>query len=257
MDKFPILFIILNTYYMKKSNTLIFLIILFLSYYPIWCQTAQNQNWLIPKHQIQAYYGSCKNLTISEIPKLPSIGLSYTLNVSKHFYAQFQWQLMSGDFIMSDKLSTYTNNIQREVPSPSTPLELPYVSLSLKKDRNVQESEIRASNIIKLTSSDGYYNMNEFHINLGYMLNFNRHVFRMGLGLSYFQWNLRDIKYDIDLRSKEFGYNGMLIYDFFITHSLLIGLNYCILSDYDMLNRTSVVAFSVGFAPNFSRANKN
>jgi hypothetical protein len=94
----------------------------------------------------------------------------------------------------------------------------------------------------------------------------------MGLGLSYFQWNLMDIKYAIDDSTgnnsnsiyiphlvkkevKEFGYNGMLIYDFFITHSLSIGLNYCILSDYDMLNRTSVVAFSVGFAPNFSRAN--
>jgi hypothetical protein len=248
-----------------KSKILLLILFCFFKA-DLWCQNSEDTEWKILRHQFHANYGLCDDVRFiqNNRQKMEAIGLSYSFSLSKHFYAQVHWQKTSLPFTMRERY--YINNVELyNIPSPSNPIELPYVPF-LTTDRIVEDKEIRTASVVKLTSSEGYYRMNQYHLDFGYQKTFKKLRFRAALGLSSFRWVYRDINANIKLTNKplrsdiylyhlveknvkEFGYNGKLSFDYALTRSLSVGFNTLMMFDNNLEEKTTTINLSIGFTP--------
>jgi hypothetical protein len=251
------------------------LLLMLLSFFRVdlWSQNSEDSTWKLLRHQFHAYYGLCDDVRFIQNTRhsMEAIGLSYSFSLSKHFYAQIHWQKTSLPFTMREIY--YINDSEfQNIPSPSNPIDLPYVPL-LTTDRIVEDREIRAANIVKLTSSEGYYRMNQYHLDFGYQKTYKKHRLRAALGLSYYQWVFRDINSNVKLTNKPLrsdlylyhlvvkdvkalGYNGKLSYDYALTRSISVGLNTLIMFDDNLEEKTTTVNLSIGFTPHIGLFSK-
>jgi hypothetical protein len=239
----------------------------------LWCQNSEDNTWKTLRHQFHANYGLCDDVRFIQNTRqsIEALGLSYSFSFSKHLYSEIHWQKTSLPFTMYQIL--YPNNVEfKNIPSPSNPIELPYIP-SLTTDRIVEEKEIRAASVVKLTSSEGYYRMNQYHLDFGYQKTYKKHRFRAALGLSYFRWVYRDINANVKLANKPlrsdiylyhlvvkdikaFGYNGKLSYDYALTRSLSVGFNMLYMFDDKLEERTTTMNLSIGFTPHIGLFSK-
>jgi hypothetical protein len=238
----------------------------------LWSQNSEDKTWKTLRHQFHAHYGSCDDVNFIQNSRrvIEAIGLSYSFSLSKHFYAQVHWQKTSLPLTMRE--SAINKNVPFYIiPSPSNPIELPYIP-SLTTDRIVEDTEIRAANVVKLTSSEGFYRMNQYHLDFGGQITHKKHRFRVALGLSYLQWAYRDINNEVkntaeplvglffshlvEKNIKEFGYNGKFSYDYALSRTISVGLNTLSMSNYNLEEKTFTVNLSVGFTPHIGLFSK-
>jgi hypothetical protein len=231
----------------------------------------KNGTWILPKHQLSAQFGSSKFEPYQAVDNagdnIPSAGLAYTFNLSSHFYARFDAQIMRNAFVMGENI--YVNNdFRRMVASVDSPLTLPLVRLTLTEDRQTLASEIKKAELIRLSSPNGFYQRNQYNLNMGYMKAAPRNILRIGLGVSFSRVQYRAMQTVIlnppDAAGNTFGawiphlvikdirnfdLNGLIGYEFFLTQKWSIGLQYNALFSKNRELRTSTTGITIGYAP--------
>jgi hypothetical protein len=235
--------------------------------------------WVLPKYQFNVQLGTSNFRDYIGADKadsnIPFIGLSYTYNVSLHWYAHFNWQLMRTQFIMGENIFT-DNGFRRMVASSSSPLSLPIIELKAQEDRQSFIAEIKNAPLINLTSPKGFYQRNQFNFNTGYMKVLPRNILRIGLGISYFRTQSRAMQSIsvVPIDENTFGYganiphlalknisninfNGLISYDFFITQKASIGAYLGALINKNSVRQTTQLGLTFGYAPHLSIFNKN
>ncbi len=235
--------------------------------------------WILPKHQLNIQLGTSTFKDYIGADKassnIPFIGLSYTYNVSLHWYAHFNWQLMRTQFTMGENIFT-DNGFRRMVASASSPLSLPIIELKAHEDRQSFIAEIKNAPLINLTSPKGFYQRNQFNLNIGYMKVLPRNILRIGLGISYFRTQSRAMQSIsvVPIDENTFGYgthiphlalkdisninfNGLISYDFFINQEIAIGAYLGELINKNRARQTTQLGLTFGYSPHISIFNKN
>jgi hypothetical protein len=240
-----------------------------------------NDKWTLPKHQIQAQMGMSNNTdflgTINPFPNCPYLGATYYYNFSTKWYASFDYQFMQGTFKMGilnfitqdnklfDAIKTY--------PSVENPILMPIVMYD--ENRFTFEDDIKNSKYVKVTSPNGLYRRTHYSLNGGYMRVTSRNMLRIGVGVSYFRLESRDIltnvvEYDkrntqVDqivslvnfpylrvLDIKDIAFNARIAYDFFLTQQLSVGLQLNHLVDKKgFVSKARQAGITVGYSPSF------
>jgi hypothetical protein len=215
--------------------------------------------WTLPQHQLQLQTGIVNNThylgLIDPFPNSYYVGGTYYYNFSSHWYASADYQYTQGTFkmgarryeVMGTEIKTFY-----DYPTLENPWTMPIVRFN--QNRGATENDIRNSEYIKLTSSEGQYSRTHYNLNGGYMRVMPRNVLRIGVGVSYFRLKSRDIlsgifdytstssNYVADLQYlrvldvSDVAFNARIAYDFFITHNLSIGLQLNALFEKNGLN---------------------
>jgi hypothetical protein len=227
--------------------------------------------WRLPKHQVQLQTGIVNNTDylglIDPIDNSYYVGGTYYYNFSSHWYASADYQHTQGLFKMGTRRFESTDTETKtfyDYPSTQKPWTMPIVRLN--QDRSTKESDIRASEYVKVTSPTGQYSRTHYNLNGGYMRVSPRNILRIGVGVSYFRLKSRDILTNIvdnagtnsnilnlqHLRVLDvsgMAFNARIAYDFFITHNLSVGLHLNALSVNKVFNSDArSVGVTFGYA---------
>ncbi len=215
--------------------------------------TAQTQAWILPKHQINAAYGRgyATNIFFDRVKGSNTWGLSYTYNISRHFYitaealtsyASFKWtgfQLTKDYFLtdQKDRLPVYkTANFYDN--SPIT---------------------FRATDKLALIGDKGFFKNNYAAVHLGYMKSLSRNLFRVGVGVGN-SWNEgRDIRvtsagnntgfsYLAEIKNTQPDWMLTMNYDYFFNQNISAGFRLVFLSGFDFEGGIATSQLSVGYA---------
>ena len=235
-----------------------------------WAQA--KENWVLPKHQIQVQGGMSNNTDylgfINSFANCPYVGATYYYNFLHKWYASLDYQYIQGTFKMG--LTSYKNidnttfETIRTYPSPENPMSLPLVRMT--QNRSTKDTDIKKSEYVKVVSPDGLYKRNHYNLNGGYMRVTPRNILRIGLGITYFRLQSRDILTNVEesktnsvianiphlryLDKKGWEFNTRIAYDFFITQKLSIGLQLSSISTINIFQGTARQAgLTVGYAP--------
>jgi hypothetical protein len=256
-----------------------------LAFYILCCVHTQSKaqsktNWTLPKHQIQLQGGMSNNSDflgfIDHFANCPYTGATYYYNFSTHWYASLDYQFMQGSFKMGQLSYKDLGNNQLETlstyPSAENPMQLPVVKMT--QNRPTTDTDIKKSDYVKLNSPDGLYRRNHYNLNGGYMRVTPRNILRIGLGISYYRLESRDIliniiedpydKFNIKniltlphlryLDIKGWDFNARIAYDFFITQKLSVGLQLSSLSTMKGFeSKARQAGITVGYSPSFTK----
>jgi hypothetical protein len=241
----------------------------------VWSQS--KSLWVMPKQQLNFQFGQSQMsdyvVNNHALATMPALGLAYTYNFSPHWYTQLNWELIQKRFIMGESVYSGTGTqYNRMVASKDTPFTLLLVRLKLKENQNAAtSSDIRNANMVNLTSPYGIYRRNQFSLNFGYMQVLPRNILRLGVGISYFQVQSRDIQTGVFDKTgdnsylfssniphlfikdiQNWGFNMQLGYDFFLTQEWSLGLSLSTVSDAAFNTHTLQYGLTIGYAPHKS-----
>jgi hypothetical protein len=236
-----------------------------------------NDKWTLPKHQMQAQMGMSNNTDflgyIDPFANCPYAGATYYYNISPKWFASAEYQFMQGTFkmgLLSYKFNQDITETIKTYPSVESPMLMPIVRYT--ENRLTGEADIKSSKYVKITSPDGLYRRNHYSLNGGYMRVTSRNILRIGVGISYFRLESRDIltaivenpsnssnvNYIMNLPHvrildiKDVAFNARIAYDFFLTQQLSVGiqLNHLV-EKKGFASKARQAGITVGYSPSF------
>lgn len=225
-----------------------------------WVQSGFSQNskpWVLPRHQLQIQLGTgaIAGIHPANYPNSSGIyGIAYNLNVTRHLFASFDYQVMSNGFDL------FKNNI------PTTEKARKVQVFNYKDLGESYSLEQNANNtLFELTSNEGFIRRQNYNFSAGYMTVTTRNILRFGLGGSYSAYQARRVESKVTrFGNADYLYiyddakwylNFTFSYDFFIKQNWTIGLRSNFIFQETFMPFGACLTF--GYAPIFNNNKKN
>jgi hypothetical protein len=213
---------------------------------------AQSKNWVLPKHQVTLAYGrGYQTVYYNDLIKGTNVwGVSYTYNISRHFY------------VTAEALSSYgsykwTNHQLDPVnfPTPQKDRLPVFKSNDLYGNPNIA---FKKNDQLALIGERGFAKCNYAAVHFGYMKSIERNLFRVGIGVGN-SWNKwRDIRvigvgngslsYIHEVKNTLPNWCGTINYDYFFNQHLSAGMRLVLLNGFEFHDGVASAQLSVGYA---------